>query len=188
MIYLMRHGLDDEDYIGGHSDIGLVEEGKKEVIKSAEFIRDNLGIKQIITSDVRRSVETSKIVLEVLKKDLPFQLDASLRELDKGVLTGRRKDSLSDGEREMLKTKDISFRYPSGESMLDMYNRVKELLNSNYFDNKDQALIVTHRGIINMLYFILNNEELSMDKEKFSVFHGSIHELDLAKKKIKKIY
>ena len=28
MIYLLRHGLDDEEYIGGWSDVGLTFEGK----------------------------------------------------------------------------------------------------------------------------------------------------------------
>ena len=29
MIYLLRHGLDDESYIGGYSDVSLIPEGKK---------------------------------------------------------------------------------------------------------------------------------------------------------------
>lgn len=27
MLYLMRHGLDDENYVGGWSDVGLVSKG-----------------------------------------------------------------------------------------------------------------------------------------------------------------
>ena len=32
MIYLLRHGQDDELYIGGWSDVGLIEKGITEVV------------------------------------------------------------------------------------------------------------------------------------------------------------
>ena len=69
--------------------------------------------------------------------------------------------------------------------MQQLYDRVYKYLNEIKFDN---VLIVTHRGVINMIYYILNNIELDMDKEKFGVSHASIHELDINKRKIKKIY
>lgn len=74
----------------------------------------------------------------------------------------------------------IDVRYPEGESMLDLYKRIKLLLEN--IDKYDNSLLITHRGVINMIYVILNGEELTMDKEKYGVEHASIHELDLAKK------
>ena len=38
MIYLLRHGLDNEDYIGGWSNVDLTKEGIKQVKKSRNFI------------------------------------------------------------------------------------------------------------------------------------------------------
>lgn len=38
MIYLLRHGLDDENYIGGWSDISLTEEGIKQVQYATKFL------------------------------------------------------------------------------------------------------------------------------------------------------
>ncbi len=32
---------------------------------------------------------------------------------------------------------------------------------------EDGTLLVTHRGVINMIYLILNNIELDMDKKQF---------------------
>ena len=40
MIYLVRHGLDDENYIGGHSSVDLIDEGIIQVNNSALFIKD----------------------------------------------------------------------------------------------------------------------------------------------------
>ena len=39
MIYLIRHGQDDETYIGGWSDVGLLKEGEEEVKESAKWIQ-----------------------------------------------------------------------------------------------------------------------------------------------------
>ena len=52
---------------------------------------------------------------------------------------------------------------------------------------EDNSLIVTHRGVINMIYYILTNTPLDMDKKRFDVDHLSIHELDLNKKVIRRI-
>lgn len=190
MIYLLRHGLDDEEYIGGHSDVDLIDEGVNQVKKSALFIRDNLDIKNIISSDIKRSVSSSEIVRSYLDKNIPFRLDSSLRELDKGILTGRKKSDLSFYEQAVLSfgNQDINYCYPGGESMKDMYDRVNYLINSGYFMDKDSSLLVTHRGIINMIYFIFNDEKLTLNKEKFNVSHASVHEMDLEKRLIKRIF
>lgn len=58
MIYLIRHGLDDEAYVGGYSDVSLLEEGKKEIQNIACFIKNNLSIEKIYTSDIKRAIET----------------------------------------------------------------------------------------------------------------------------------
>lgn len=190
MIYLLRHGLDDERYIGGHSDVDLIDEGEKQIEESALFIRDNLFVKEIISSDIKRSVSSSEIVRSYLDKDISFRLDSSLRELDKGILTGRKRSDLSCYEQAVLRfgSEDVDYCYPGGESMKDMYDRVNYLINSGYFIDKDSSLLVTHRGIINMIYFIFNDEKLTLNKEKFNVSHASVHEMDLEKRLIKRIF
>ena len=187
MIYLLRHGLDDEDYIGGHSDVDLIDEGIEQVKRSSEFIK-SLDIDRIITSDVKRAVSSARIVKDSLEGEISFEVDSRLRELDKGLLTGRLRSSLTKEEEEICNMTDINQRYPNGESMQDMYDRVKYLIDSGYFLDKNSSLIVTHRGIINMIYFMFNNEPLTMNKKKFGVSHASVHELDIEKRKIKRIF
>ena len=183
-IYLLRHSLDDESYVGGYSDVSLTKEGIR-LINSIKPQIVKLSINKIYTSDVKRAIQTADIVNESLKVNV--SLDPKLRELDKGRLNGRKKDTLTKDEENNLYTSDINEKIGGAESMQDFYNRVKILLDSGYFDDKVASLLVTHRGFINMLYYILNDIPLSMNKERFGVTHASVHELDIKEKVIKKI-
>lgn len=185
MIYLIRHGLDDERFIGGWSDVDLTSIGCKQIEEASKYIVDNgLVIHNIIFSDIKRSVSTSKIINKNLKLNIMYSRE--LRELDKGDYTGISKSNLNVSDIEKINKFSIYDKYPNGEAMIDLYNRMKVYLNK--LKSEDNLLIVTHRGVINMFYYLLNDIELDMDKEKFVVTHGSIHEMDIDKKLIRRIY
>lgn len=184
MIYLMRHGLDDENYIGGWSDIDLTSEGKKQIIQSTVFIiKNKLPITKIISSDIKRAVTTSEIVNKKLK--VPIFYSNKIRELDKGIYTGLLKNTLTEKDISFIKNLTIYDKYPEGESMLELYKRMKLFLSTL---KEDDVLLITHRGVINMFYYILNDIFVDMNKEKFGVEHGSIHEMNIDKKLIRRIY
>ena len=184
MIYLVRHGLDDENFIGGYSDVGLIEEGKKQINNAGIWLKENIkDINKIYTSDVKRAIESSNIINKYLNLDI--FVTKELRELDKGLLNGMDKILAKKNYLEYVNVNDINIRYPNGESMIDLYNRIKILLNN--IDKYDNSLLVTHRGVINMIYVLLSNHELTMDKERYNVEHASIHELDIDKKLIRRI-
>lgn len=184
MLYLIRHAKDDENYVGSWSNKEILEEEKENVKKQAKYIKENINISNIYSSDIKRAEQTAEIIADVLEKDVI--LDKNLREQNKGTLTGKLKKELPEEEREMLEKQQIDTVFPEGESLIDLYNRIKEYLKeiNNY---KDNSLIVTHRGVINMIYFYLNNIPLDMNKNKFNVDHLSIHELDSNKKMIRRI-
>ena len=184
LIYLMRHGQDDERFIGGWSDVSLIDSGKDEVLNSALWMKDNLSIKHIMCSDVKRAVETAQIVSSVL--GINYQLNHNLREQNKGTLNGKLREELTDVEAKMVLEQDVDTLFPEGESLRDLYNRIKEYL-SKIVEMEDDTLLITHRGVINMIYFILNNKELDIDKKQFGVSTASIHEFDVTKKMIKKV-
>lgn len=182
MVYLMRHGLDDERYIGGWSDVGLVDKGIIEVNKAAIFLK-KYDIKNIVSSDILRAKETTWIVNKYF--NVPVIYSSKLRELDKGLLTGME-CSKARLLYPYIGDFGVTDKYPDGESMLDLYNRIKTII--SYIIEMDDTLLITHRGVINMIYYILNDMELDMDKKKFNVTHSSIHELDGKKKLIRRIY
>lgn len=182
MIYLMRHGLDDENYIGGWSNVSLVSEGEQQVKEACSFL-SNIKLNRIISSDVLRAKQTASIVSNYLSIDVIY--DLRLRELDKGLLTGlsiKEADFLFPNRRQL----SIYDKYPEGEAMIDLYRRIKLLLDE--IKDWDNTLLITHRGVINMIYYILNDIELDMDKKKFNVTHASIHEANVSKRLVRRIY
>lgn len=179
----MRHGLDDENYIGGWSDVSLIEEGRIAVQSSANWIKNNLRIEKIISSDIKRACETSHIVSETL--NVPIIYDSNLREQSKGDLNGLLKEEAQKRYPEFLTGITIETKYPHGSSLKELYQHM-----SNYLEKLrglDQILLVTHRGNINMIYYLLYGIPLDMDKKRFQVEHASIHELDLKLRKIRRI-
>lgn len=181
MIYLLRHGLDDERYIGGWSEVDLIQDGINQVHEVSKFIKKNdLKIDRILSSDIKRAVTTSNIVNKYLNINITYC--KYLRELNKGLLNGLEKLKYPEYD----KINSIYFRYPNGESMLEFYERFKK----DFYEKilkLDNVLLVTHRGNINMIYFLLQNRLPDMDKKQFDVTHASLHELDTNKMLIKKL-
>ncbi len=185
MIYLIRHGQDDERFIGGWSNAHLTPQGVKESVNARNFIvNKGLVINNILSSDITRAKETARIINT--KLNVPLEITRILNEQNKGVLNGISLEMAEEEYSEFINTKDIYKRFPEGESLSDFYNRM--LYYFNDILKEDNSLIVTHRGVINMFYYILTHTKLDYDKDKFNVTHGSIHEYDPKLRKIKRIY
>ena len=184
IIYLIRHGLDDESYIGGYSEVDLMDEGIEQIERSSLWLKNSqLNFNKIYTSDIKRAVTSSEILNRYF--NLAVIKNSEFRELDKGILNGLKKQIAIEKYPEFINIDDINLRYPGGESMYDLYCRIKKLLSN--ISKYDKSLIVTHRGVINMMYVILGGDDLNMNKERYGVEHASIHELDLVKSRIRRI-
>lgn len=182
MIYLLRHGLDDEQYIGGWSNVSLIDEGIKQIMDVSKFIKNNIDLVCIYSSDIKRAKQSANILNSYL--GLPIHYMEQLREQDKGFLTGIKKSNKPS----IYDNMSICDRYNGGESLTDLYLRINELLDSIIVKKSFQnSILVTHRGVINMIYYILNNITLDMNKERFDVSHASLHEFDTNNRVIKKI-
>ena len=184
MIYLMRHGQDDENYIGGWSDVSLLPEGIVQVNESAKWIKDNLGIKLILCSDVKRAVETAQIVSNVL--DMSYIQTSELREQSKGKLNGVLRTEADKKYHELLSNVTVDTVYPEGESLRDLYNKMLIYI-EKIREMEDDTLLITHRGVINMIYYILYGKGLDMDKKQFGVETASVHEFNVEENVIRRI-
>lgn len=182
MIYLLRHGLDDERFIGGWSDVDLTKEGIKQVEDVSKYIK-GLKINTILCSDIKRAVTTALIVNKELDKKIIYTKD--LRELDKGIITGMEKETAYEKYPDLFNNVTTKTIYPNGECMEDLYKRIKIYLNKLL--KMDNVLCITHRGVINMMYFILNDININMNKEQFNVEHASLHEINTLTKKIRRL-
>ena len=184
MIYLVRHGLHDEGFIGGYSDVGLTDIGVKQINDVGKWLLQyDFDIRKIYSSDIKRALQSAEIICKYLNLDI--FIDVGLREQDKGFLNGMRREDALILYPEYVKLDDVNVRYPDGESLWDLYIRVKKLLKN--ISIYDYSLIVTHRGVINILYYLTLGDDLDMNKEKYNVCHASVHEFDVCKSRIRRI-
>lgn len=135
MIYLVRHGLDDERFIGGYSDVGLTDIGIRQIDKVGKWILEqDFDIRRIYTSDIVRAIESAKIINKYMNLDICT--DSKLREQNKGLLNGMDRLFAEDMYSNYVNTSDVNLRYPEGESLMDLYLRIKDfLLETSKYDN-----------------------------------------------------
>ena len=77
----------------------------------------------------------------------------------------------------------VTFLSKSEQNLVDFVEKLLLIM-----DKWDNDLLVTHRGVINMIYYLLNNKKPDMYKDSFNVTHASVHKLDLKNKNIERIY
>lgn len=187
MIYFLRHGLDDERFIGGWSHMQLTWEGRNQVKEEIHFLKEHpIHFDRIYSSDLPRAHQTALMIQHELGK--PLIKDQRLREQNKGDLNGMFivKANLKYHYREFLENMTVDTIYSNGESLKTFWERMEASL--PYFLEQDNTLIVTHRGVINYLYYQMNGMPVDMNKGQFEVTHASIHEYQPKTKQIKKIF
>ena len=185
----IRHAKDDDKYRGGWSNLDITDEGRTQALKLAKYLKENgLNISKIISSDLKRAVTTSEIINTSL--NLPILYDKCLREINNGELSGMLNEEACNKYPGLyFKSLDMDSRYPNGESPREFYDRInkwfKETI-SLYKDEKQNILFVTHGGVINIIYYIINNKEWDNKKESYKIPTCSIHILDIDKMKFEK--
>lgn len=163
MIYVMRHGETVWNAIGkiqGRSQNRLSKNGIKQVEDSAKTLQ-NERIDLILTSPLMRTMQTTNIMNKVLKTKV--LKDERLIEIDKGKLTGRMKESLTEEEWRVRKENPKQLGM---ETYKEIENRVEDFLNYVKNDLADlNVLIVTHEVVARKIESILRaNEDLPLFK------------------------
>ena len=188
-VYFVRHGKDDENFRGGWSNLGLVPEGVEQARQLAKHLKENnteYGIKRIISSDLLRAKETTEILAEGLT--LPVITDAGLREADNGSLAGMRNEEVLEKYPGLFwSTLEPDESYPNGESPNQFYARIKEWFEDFLKECRESdgnALVVTHGGVINVVYHLVKGMEWSNQEKPVSVANCSVHVLDVERMEI----
>lgn len=178
-ILFVRHGKDSEQHRGGWSQLDLLPEGKREAEALANYLvryKEDYHFTKIITSDLKRAETTAIILVEVLQ--LPLEKESSLRETNNGDLAGML-NSKADQKFPRLYFRSLAMdeHYPNGESPREFYQRIKtwfqRFLQEN--NNSDETqIVVTHGGVINIIYHLVNQIEWTNKSNLFHVKHCSI--------------
>ncbi len=180
-IYFIRHGKDDGNYRGGWSDQPIIDEGVCQVKKLADYLeskQEEYKIEKIISSDLLRARQTTEIINEKLK--LKVEYTKRLREMNNGKLAGMLNTEAEKKYPELYyNTLDIDERYPGGESPIEFYDRIikdfEDIIKENEIYNN--IMIVTHSGVINIIYRYINNMEWSNKIKSIKVSNAGIYSL-----------
>jgi enolase len=164
-IILIRHGQSEWNKLNkftGLTDVDLSEEGKKDALLSGMKMK-NLIIDKAYTSNLKRAINTCKIVMELNKTNnynLIYELE-ELNERDYGELTGKNKDEITKefGIEKVHKwRRGFDTKPPGGESLSEVCERVSEFYNEKLkidISNQENILIAAHGNSLRALLVVL---------------------------------
>lgn len=159
-IYFVRHGetvWNVENKICGMTDSPLTEHGRKQAKQTGELVKNSgLHIDEILYSPLSRAADTAKAIAEAT--GIPAREEPRLREQCFGKYEGTPRDG---AEFKISKT-HFADRYDGGESMMQLAQRLYNLLDELKADTSKTYLLVAHNGIARVVqsYFHdMTNEE-----------------------------
>lgn len=178
-LLFVRHGKDSDQHRGGWSQLDLLPEGKREAKELADYLvryKEDYHFTKMITSDLKRAETTATILAEALQ--LPLEKESALRETNNGDLAGML-NSGADQKFPRLYFRSFAMdeHYPNGESPREFYQRIKTWFQRFLQENDDSdeiQIVVTHGGVINIIYHLVNQIEWTNKSNLFHVKHCSI--------------
>lgn len=177
MIYLLRHGADDDTRLGGWSDAGLSPLGVEQVQKSGEFIAGGcFNICRICSSDLPRAKETAEIIAE--KLGLHVALVRDFRETNNGDLAGIKIETAKEKYPGLYwRSLEWEQPYPNGESPERFFNRVRNAWRSfkqSEGTKPGNTLLVTHGGVIDVILCLENGRPYTNRQVTYRIAHAEI--------------
>jgi len=189
-IYFVRHGKEEEGFRGGWSQRGLTDEGKNQSQRLANHLykyREMFNFTRMISSDLNRAKETAFLIGEKFK--MKPELNQEWRENNNGVIAGMPNEEV---ERIFpglyFATLGIDGKFPGGESPREFLNRIRYSFNKlrdEVVQKNEDVLVVTHGGVINIIYHLIKDIEWTNKNESFKFQNASIHKVELDKYKMK---
>ena len=164
-ILLTRHGQTEANVDGRYSgitDTKLTEYGRQQAAILADEIK-LLNVNRIITSNLGRTIETADVIVENLGYDVIRETNDALNERNFGIYENLY---YSEVETKFGITfdqviRDVNFRPPSGERLIDVYTRVVQYYNNVLKNLKDDTiLIVAHYAPVACLLTNYNKKDV----------------------------
>lgn len=161
-LILVRHALtvdNQKSILSGHIDSAISEEGKEQIDKITNYLKD-FDIDKIYTTTSSRTKDTVKKLSEL--KSIEIIEKESLKEISFGDFEGLTFDEIKDKypkEFQDMIQKGYEYKYPNGESLIDSYNRVCIELDNIISNNDDRTILIcSHGGTIrNIITYLISN-------------------------------
>ena len=159
-LILVRHALtvdNQKSRLSGHIDSSISEEGKEQIDKITNYLKD-FDIDKIYTTTSSRTKDTVKKLSEL--KSIEIIEKESLKEISFGDFDGLTFDEIKDKypkEFQDMIEKGYEYKYPNGESLIDSYNRVCIELDNIISNNDDRTILIcSHGGTIrNIITYLI---------------------------------
>ena len=157
-IYFTRHGetvWNVENKICGMTDSPLTARGQQQARQLGELVRDSgLHIDEILYSPLSRAADTAKAIAAAT--GLPARCEPRLREQCFGKYEGTPRD----GAEFRISKPHFADRYDGGESMMQLAQRIYNLLDELKADTGKTYLLVAHNGIARVVhsYFLRHDQ------------------------------
>ena len=161
-LILVRHALtvdNQKSRLSGHIDSSISEEGKEQIDKITNYLKD-FDIDKIYTTTSSRTKDTVKKLSEL--KSIEIIEKESLKEISFGDFEGLTFDEIKDKypkEFQDMIEKGYEYKYPNGESLIDSYNIVCIELDNIISNNDDRTILIcSHGGTIrNIITYLISN-------------------------------
>jgi probable phosphoglycerate mutase len=164
-VYFVRHGQtvwNVENKICGSTDSELTELGKQQAAQTGKKLLE-MGVKidEILYSPLSRARDTALIISEIigiLAKEEPRLIEQNF---------GKYEGTARDGEEFKKSKAHFADRYEGGESMLQLSQRIYNLLDDVKARSDEKTyLLVAHNGIARMVNSYFND----MTNEEYASF------------------
>ena len=159
-LYFTRHGetvWNVENKICGMTDSPLTARGRAQAAALGAHVRDSgVHIDEILYSPLSRAADTALAIAEAT--GIPARPEPRLRE----QCFGRYEGTPRDGAEFKVSKTHFADRYSGGESMLQLAQRIYDLLDELRADEGKTYLLVAHNGIARVVrsyFYDMTNEE-----------------------------
>jgi broad specificity phosphatase PhoE len=156
---------------------GLMDFAENEILSKLVF--NNMKFDKIYVSPLKRSIQTANIISKIC--DSTIVKDKRLTETDYGKLSGKTRNEINSIlEKKSITIDDhIYFDYSKyeGERYDEVLLRITSFMKDLY-SKGGAPLIITHSGIIRLIYFLTNNEILK------NIEFGKLYSINLTSNNI----
>jgi probable phosphoglycerate mutase len=167
---LVRHGETDwnvERRLQGHTDIPLNQHGLTQATQMAKALKAiQLQFDVLYSSDLQRASNTARAV-EVMF-GVKTIVDQALRERHLGALQGLTIDQAPKIKPGLWTThlnRDLDHTLEGGESIKQFANRIHTALENIRMQHAGKTiLLVSHGGVLDMMYRLASNQSLESEK------------------------
>lgn len=162
-IYFIRHGQtvwNAANKICGATDIELTELGHQQAVEAGKkILEEGIRADEILYSPLVRAKETARHISEITK--IPMREEQRLIEQN----FGKYEATPRDGAEFRIAKQQFMNRYEGGESMLQVAQRIYNLLDDlKKESDRKTYILVAHNGIVRILhsyFYEMTNEEFA---------------------------